>query len=247
MSQPAAYSVAHVRALQDRLRGAVQDATALDAASQSFAQTMAEEFKETVLARVFSTIAFRILPEATRTFVSQRAREARIESLMKPELPVLALMGTFGVEPEWRQRAVSKRHLGIPLASEGFTRSLPMISALLSQVGFDPLRSREETRGIRIDQLLGGGGAGVFHVEDARSSVDPDGRKIIPAQDFVAKYGVRTVYGMGGCWPDGSFVTCIVFTRELLDRATIRRVAPVLSVFRAVTTPLVARGRYFAE
>lgn len=247
MSQPAPYSVAHVRALQDRLRGAVQDATALDGASQSFAKTMAEEFKETVLARVFSTVTFGVLPETTRTFVSQRAREGKIESLMKPETPVLCLMGTFGVEPEWRQRALSKRHLGIPLASEGFTRSLPMISALLSQVGFDPLGSREETSGIRVDQLLGGEGAGVFHVEDARSAIDSQGRKVIASQDFVAAYGIKTVYGMGGCWPDGSFVTCIVFTREQLDRTTIRRVAPVLSVFRAVTTPLVARGRYFAD
>jgi hypothetical protein len=169
MTLPGAYSVAHVRTLQDRLRGAVQRATALDEASQSFAQAVAEEFKETVLARVFSTITFRLLPEASRTFVTQRARDGKIESLVTPELPVLSLMGTYGVEPEWRQRSLSKRHLGIPLASEGFTKSLPMISALLSQVGFDPMRLREETRGIRIDQLLGGQAAGVFHVEDARS------------------------------------------------------------------------------
>jgi hypothetical protein len=242
-----AYSVAHVRTFQGRLRSAVQDATALDEASQTFAQTLSEEFEETVLARVFSTVAFRLLPEASRTFVSEAARAAKIEGLLTPELPVLSLMGTYGLERQWRQRALSKRHLGFPLASDDFTKSLPMISALLSQLGFKPPDRREDTRGIRVDHLLGGQAAGVFHVEDARTSVDSQGRKIIPAQDFVATYDVRTVYGMGGCWPDGSFVTCIVFTRKSLDRATIRRAAPILGAFGAVAAPLVARGRYFAE
>ncbi|MGH7435777.1 MAG: hypothetical protein ACRENE_08885, partial [Polyangiaceae bacterium] len=152
----------------------------------------------------------------------------------------------YGVEPRWRDRNLSKGYRALPLERDGFAQSLPMVSALLSQLGVDPWRSTRDTRGIRVDQLLGGQSSGIFHVEDAATSVDAKGRKIIPAQEFVATYGVKTVYGMGGYWPDGTFATCVAFTRESVDRAAIRRVAPILSVFGAVATPLVARGKYFA-
>ena len=246
MALLAAYSVAQARALQNRLRSALLGSTAVDQASQAFAQTLAQEFDQTVLTRVFSTVPFQRLPDAPKSFAARTAREARAEALLVPGLPVLTLMGTHGLEPQWRDRNLSKRYLAVPLLPNGFTESLPMISALLSQFGFERSRLASDVRGIRVDHLLGGQTASVFHVEDARSSVDAAGRKVIPAQDFVERYAVRTVYGMGGHWPDGTFVTCIVFTRELLDRPTVRRLAPILTVFGSVASPLVARGAYFA-
>lgn len=86
--------------------------------------------------------------------------------------------------------------------------------------------------------------ASIFHVEDARSSIDVAGRKTIPAQDFVERYSVRTVYGMRGCWPGQHVRDLHGLTRELFPTV---RLAPILSVFGSVGSPLVARGRYFAS
>lgn len=245
MAAFAEYSVARIRALQDTLRRRVQTAAALQDAAQEFANLLAEEF-EPVLARVFATIEFQALPEFDRRFVTGRAREANLEAQLKPTTRVLSLLGTRGAQPEWNERARSKRYLGIPLVSEHFVQSLPMVAALLTELGMAPESFRPDGPGVPIDQLLGGEAAGIFHVPEPRVSTDPKGRRIIPAQDFIHAQEVATVFGIGGIWPNGELVVCIVFTREVVARATVRRLAPALSVFRSATTALAMNGKYFA-
>lgn len=58
-------------------------------------------------------------------------------------------------------------------------------------------------------------------------------------------YDIKTVFGMGGSWPDGSLSAFVVFTRETIGVGVVRRLAPLMTVFRSCTTSLVMRGRYF--
>jgi hypothetical protein len=120
-----------------------------------------------------------------------------------------------------------------------------MVAALLSDLGVS--MGPQSADGMQRDGLLGGEATGIFYVEDAATTVDARARKIIPAQDFVAAYGVKTVFGMGGAWANGEAVACIVFGRKFLARNVARRVAPLLSVFRAATNTLAVSGRHFEE
>jgi hypothetical protein len=53
----------------------------------------------------------------------------------------------------------------------------------------------------------------VFHIEEA------EGSPYIPAQDeFVKRYGVRSVVGVGGLLPDGELFAVILFSRVVVSR-----------------------------
>ena len=56
-----------------------------------------------------------------------------------------------------------------------------------------------------------------FFVPDAATSHDEAGRLLIPAQDFVRRYGVRTVIGVGGQFAgSGMILVCVFFNRGRL-------------------------------
>jgi hypothetical protein len=240
------YPVHKVRSLQDRVRAVATGCDAIEQAAQRLAGILAGEFDGTVaLARVYATLEFESLPPESREFVSDLARSKDVEDLLLPETPVFALLGTRGVEPEWNDRMRSRRHVAIPLVSAEFVGKIPMFATLLSELGLPPSWTRGRVDRIQVDHLLGGGGAGVFYVPDARTAKDPLGRFIIGEQDFVKKHGIQTVFGMGGAWPNGSVVACIVFLRRVVDLTVVRRLAPLVGVFRAATNTLAANGDYF--
>jgi hypothetical protein len=249
MVRLADYSVAEVRALQDRLRQALETADSLEGAAQRLTELVTAEFGTTVvLARAYATIPFRLLPIQNRQFVQKVAREGGVEALLTPEMPILSLVGTHGSNPDWQNWRTSRNHIGIPLASAAFVESMPMVSALLSDlpsVGVTRPAHSKAASGL-IHRLIGGDGSSIFHVDDAKKAVDRRGRKVIPSQQFVLAYDIKTVFGMGGSWPDGSLSAFVVFTRETISLAVVRRLAPLMTVFRSCTTSLVMRGRYFA-
>ena len=245
MAGLAGYSVAEVRVLQDRLRQALESAETLEGAGQRLTELVTAEFGATVvLARAYATIPFRLLPTHRRQFVQKVAREGGVEALLTPEMPILSLVGTHGSNPEWQNWRTSRNHIGIPLASAAFVESMPMVSALLSDLGVGRPAPSRAASGL-IHRLIGGDGSSIFHVEDAKRAVDRRGRKVIPSQQFVLAYDIKTVFGMGGSWPDGSLSAFVVFTRETIGVGVVRRLAPLMTVFRSCTTSLVMRGRYF--
>jgi hypothetical protein len=246
MAGLADYSVAEVRVLQDRLRQALETADTLESAAQRLTELVTAEFGTTVvLARAYATIPFRLLPVDNRQFVQKVAREGGVEALLTPEMPILSLIGTHGENPDWQNRRTSRNHIGVPLASAAFVESMPMVSALLSDLGVTRPAHSRAVSGL-VHRLIGGDGSSIFHVDDAKKVVDRRGRKVIPSQQFVLAYDIKTVFGMGGSWPDGSLSAFVVFTREAIGQAVVRRLAPLMTVFRSCTTSLVMRGRYFA-
>ncbi len=215
----------------------------LAAAAQAFADRFYSHFIDsTVLVRLFVTVPFARLPVAEQQFARAFARQHVGDAGFAPATQVLTLLGTRGVQAQWNERERSRGHRAIPLVSEAFVSEIPMIARVLGETGFPPLlrpgagRSQYVTR--RSDQR-----DGLFFIGDARVTTDERGRLIIPATDFVAHYGIRTVFGFGGPYavadPHGTFVAAIVFCRDTLRRETAAQFVPLAAAFRAATQGLL--------
>jgi hypothetical protein len=81
---------------------------------------------------------------------------------------------------------------------------------------------------------------------DAATAKDSLGRLIIPAQDFVEEQGVKSVFGMGGFYPDNTLIVIIVFARETLRRSQIERFTSLISMFKGETFGVVRARKFFA-
>jgi len=117
----------------------------------------------------------------------------------------LTLMATVGESAAWNSRHLSRGHRAIPLPSPEIVEKAPMIAQLIKELGLainTVLQPSPE--GVKE---LAGKRHGVFHVEDALGS------PYIPAQeDFVARYGIRSVLGFGGMLFTGDLFAVILFS-----------------------------------
>ena len=238
-------SPSQLKDLVKDVRERVDGRRSLAAASQSLADTVYGPLEESLaLVRVFATVPYRDVPDATQAFVRRLMRDRRMENLLQPETPVLALMGTRGALPEWNDRTLSRGHLGIPLASAEFVDAIPMIARLLSEFGLKIVGL--EGGGARIVKSRVGTLSATFYVGDARTATDDQERLVISAQDFVSAHDIRTVFGFGGAYMlERSYVAIIFFAREAVEAEQARELAPVVSAFKAATMRLVDGGRFF--
>jgi len=153
---------------------------------------------QTALVRVYGTAALADLPAAEQQFVARTA----------PGLPertmCLALLGTAGALPAWQDRTASQGHRVIPLRDAAHVGRLPMIAALLTQLGID------------IHALVAARSDIVLPTQDDRYRVfyvpDAVGSPVIPAQDFVAEHGILSALGFGGALPGGEMYAVILFS-----------------------------------
>jgi hypothetical protein len=228
----------------DGLRPRVSGAAALEGAAVSVARELCTSFSTTALARVYAVVPYRELAAEARAFADDLAANALQSELLKPETPVLTLLGTHGAKPEWCDRTKSKGHLAIPLLSAAFVREIPMLARLLKELGVD-LAWLDAAADMNARRLIGGFN-GVFFVDDAATAQDNLGRKIIPAQDFVEEQGVKSVFGMGGFYPDNTLIVIIVFARERLTRAHVERLTSLISLVKGETFGLVRARKFFA-
>jgi hypothetical protein len=157
--------------------------------------------------------------------------------------PILSLVGSRGTEPAWNDCRRSAGHLAIPLIDKNFVQSAPMIAQLLSHLEVEFARF-DDGRPIAPRQLIGGKNQRFF-IPDAASTRDEEGRRVIPAQDFVAKYGVRTVFGMGGAYYEGTLAAAVFFSQEALDVAVVDRFPSFISNFKMATNHLIGAGRIY--
>lgn len=238
-------SPADLKNFSDRLQLELNACTHLQEAAQKCARLLYEEFSESiVLARVFVTLPLRDLTPPVKTFVTGLAEAKGVLPLLRDDTQVLSLLGTCGAEAEWGDRLRSRGHLGIPLVTESFIESIPMVARMMSDMGigsdwFDKLEPD-----ILVKSL--GRAAGVFYVRDAKTWLDRQNRKIVSAQDFVAAHDVKTVFGLGGSYLNGSFVTVIIFTRETLEQSQIESFMPLVNTFKGATISLVMEGAIFS-
>lgn len=188
-----------INVLGNKIRTEVGTCAYLEDAAQKFTELMYQEFSNSVvLTRLFATIPFGKLPDFNQNFVTKFADSAGVGSQLRENTPVLSLLGTQGRNNIWNDRKHSKGHTGIPLVSEDFIDSIPMMSALLKEMGIslDCLENCDTSIVVKKMGLL----SGLFYVQDASDASDEKGRKIISAQNFVSNYNVKTVFGMGGSY-----------------------------------------------
>ncbi|MBN2093397.1 hypothetical protein JW964_27480 [candidate division KSB1 bacterium] len=210
--------------------------SSFEEAVQKYVTAIYENFKESmVLIRTFATIPFEKLPPENQQFVNQLAVSKNITQLINNDTLVLSLLGTAGSEAEWFDRKNSQGHVGIPLASSDFIDAIPMMSRLLKQLGLGldwiDNKDTELVKKTIVERM-----SGLFFVPDATTEVDQQGRKIIAAQDFVNKYGVKTVFGYGdGYSGTQTFSVTIIFLREELTRERAEQFYATMNFFKSLT------------
>ncbi|MCW2726330.1 MAG: putative sensor protein [Frankiales bacterium] len=190
--------------------------------------------RQTLLVRFYGTVAHGALPADEQAFVAQVLDGAAVSDALN----CLTLLGTAGVLPEWNDRRASRGHRVIPLTDAGRVAGLPMVAALLEEIGIDA----PALVAARSDLLLPGADhlRGVFHVPHAAGS------PVIPAQDFVAAYGVESVLGFGGALPTGEVYAVVLFasvpvpagTAEMFETVSL---STTLAALDMIDAPVFAR------
>jgi hypothetical protein len=237
-------TAAAITELWTKVEPRVKQSKALEEAAQELATALHTQFQESVvLARVYFTVPFGALPGPNKAFVKNLAESAGAASDLKDTTPVLSLIGTHGKEPDWNDRRKSKGHVGIPLTSAAFVDAIPMISRLLKELGvpLDWVDTQDPEVVKKMDRA-----AGLFFVENAAETTDHQGRKIIPAQDFVSGHNVKTVFGVGGGYAGGRILVIVAFTRDLVPRSAAERFVGLRDAFKGTTSSLVEAGKVFS-
>jgi hypothetical protein len=229
-----------------RMRSRARRGRSLQACCQSVMEDFQETFGDSIaLARTYATVPFNLLPEADQVFVEKIVDSQNARDLLKGDTRVLSLMGTAGVRPEWGRRYGSHGHLAIPLLSEDFVSEIPMLANLIQQLGTSRSWYQKHT-GPSTHVNNFGVFTDTFFVPDASQSVDSAGRLMIPAQDFVEEFGVRSVFGVGGEFLiEGIVVVSIFFSREQLQ-STPKWLLRLPLLLATVTRALVADGKLYS-
>lgn len=241
MTSLASATWSDIELVRGRLSERATKASRVQEVAQGFAGDMATSFPSIALARVFFVQGLDQLPAVEQEFARAAAGSLRLDRTTR----VLSLLGTFGLEEAWCDRRRSKGHRAIPLTSSTAVRDIPMVAKLLADLGADITALDLVDSGIGT-RFLAGGRGGIFFVADAESAVDASGRRVIAASDFVSRYGIRTVFGMGGVYGDRTLVVSLFFTNERLERLNVDRFGNLITSFKIATAELVERGRIHA-
>lgn len=245
MASIAPISWQDVLRLRDEVRALIRDSTTIEAAAQCTTQLLFEKFRDSlVLVRCFATAPFSALPQTNQTFVRQLVFQTGDAIVLEEGTLVLSLLGTSGLETAWNNRHESRGHIGIPLISSSFIQAIPMVARLLVELNVDLDWFDGEREGLTQKQS-DAGTAGLFYVRDAATTVDRLGRYVIPAQDFVANYGVKTVFGIGGTYADGTILSLVLFTRDVLERSDVEPYSSLIVTLKAATAELAQAGKFF--
>ncbi len=228
----------HINALRDKLDG--RSSLSVEDAARHFTSSFHGAFPSIVLARLFIVMPFAKLAPVEKAFAT---KVAGIRAKVMAHTPVLTLLGTAGVDRMWNDRRRSVGHLAIPLVDRSFVMEAPMIAKLLADLNVD-LGVLDDSFATQTSPMIGSD-SGKFYVDDASTAVDARGRLVIPSREFVRTYGVKTVFGMGGSYYDGTLAVAIFFTTEKLERLVADRFGSFISTFKSRTTRLQQAGAVF--
>lgn len=129
----------------------------------------------------------------------------------------LTLLGTVGDEPDWGDRHKSRGHQAVPLPSAEIVEQAPMIAQLVKEMGLDIAEVVQPSTPV-ISHKTEKRSYNVFHVEDA------PGSPYIPAQEeFVKRYGIRSVIGFGGLLRSGDLFAVVLFSRTTITPDSAER------------------------
>lgn len=200
------------------VRKRIADARSLEDAARSVCEYLSAELtgpnglRACALVRCYKTHPYGDLEPELKEFVKASLGDDAPRASVK----CLTLMGTAGEEPDWNSRHRSKGHKAIPLPRPDIVEQAPMIAQLIREFGLDLSEVVDPGKGVVRDLM--GKTYGVFHVAEARGS------RFIPAQeDFVLRYGIRSVLGFGGSLTGGDLFAIILFSKVSIPEASADR------------------------
>ena len=189
------------------LRETASSAATLEQSAQRICRFLYDELRgannehQCALVRCYKTHPYGELNSELQQF----ARTLLAGKLPHAAMKCLTLMATVGQSANWNARQLSRGHQTIPLASSEMVEKAPMIAQLIKELGMDITSVLAPSP--EIIRELAGKRHGVFHVEKA------SGSPYIPAQDeFVLRYGIRSVLGFGGMLGTGDLFAVILFS-----------------------------------
>ena len=177
-----------------------------------------------VLSRFFKSCSYSDLPDDIKGYIKQKEGRNRIS----PQDKYLTLLGTWGDLEEWRNREKSKNHKAFSINDKDMFYKIPMLSAVISQIGFKMPTTIEPYEKIIVDKQ--DIDYGVFYVEEAKDS------KFIHTQsEFVVPFGVKSIFGFGGNYASTNFYAVIVFCREHISEDIVRLFLSLNPVIKLLT------------
>jgi hypothetical protein len=220
--------------------------------AQELAQAMVgicyERFqKSLVLLRLFLTAPYSALPAHDRQLVDEKTKVSETFDLLRAGTPVLTLMGTRGWAPAWNERDKSRGFRCIPLVSSKYVASLSMLAMQFRNMNFD-FESFDGWDASMAGAEQTGKYSGMLYVRDAAVDRDDLGRMVVPRQEFVAEYGVKTALGFGAKYPNYPAMGILfTFTDEILTRSEAEPFARLLEAYLSHSEKLVGNGAIFSE
>jgi hypothetical protein len=189
-----------------RLRETVTGAPTFEMAAQRACRFLYDELRDAdgerqcALVRCYKTNAFGSLEPDLQDFARTAMGFRQPWATMK----CLTLMATVGETAAWNSRHQSRGHRAIPLPSPEIVEKAPMIAQLIKEFGLELSNVLQPSPDVVRE--LAGKKHGVFHVENALDS------PYIPAQqEFVVRFGIRSVLGFGGLLMNGDLFAVILF------------------------------------
>lgn len=224
----------------NRIKG-IDTAAAL---AQAFIDIIYEYFQESlVLLRLFASVPYAALPTLDKQLVGKKADDSGTAHLYNDGTPILTLLGTRGQKSDWNERHKSQGFRCVPLVSSAYVASLSMLSMQFKKMQFDfGLFDTWDTTVVakgRADEYTG-----MLYIHHAGTGKDDQGRMIVPHQEFVAEYNVKTVLGFGGGYSNHpTFVTLFAFTNENLSESMMKPFASLLESYISISKELVGGER----
>ena len=189
-----------------RLRETAAGAPTLEASAERVCRFLYDELhgpdgkRACALVRCYKTHAYGALDPDLQSFARDLLGTQTPRSTMK----CLTLMATVGQNPGWNSRQLSRGHRAVPLPSPEIVEKAPMIAQLIKELGLEMNTVLQPSPDVVRE--LAGKRHGVFHVENALGS------PYIPAQqEFVVRFGIRSVLGFGGMLTVGDLFAVILF------------------------------------
>ena len=225
-------SVADVAELGARIRGAGHGAVSMEEVANSVVGAICELTApddggpSCVLVRCFVTDARSRLPAPLQELVPLQEDD-------DPDGRCLVLLATEGAEPDWCDRRRSRSHQVIPLAGSAMPDAFRMVSRMFRQFGIPLSALVDADPESFVDP--GERAFGLFHVEEAATS------RFIPDQDFVVKYGVKSVVAFGGPLPSGDIFSVLIFSGRPIDRHAAELLQPLALSMKLALLPVLER------
>jgi hypothetical protein len=218
----------------EAIRQIAHRADTMERAAQLVVDRLWDDFRDEdgepacALVRLYKTHRYRLLPPDLAAFA-----QGILGTEPPPDTRCLSLLATRGLEEAWNDRRRSEGHRAIPLPTEDFVGRLPMVAGLIEQLGLDiaDVLEPERPRILELVQRT----YGAFHVPIALGS------PYLPAQDFVARYGIQSAVGFGGVLFSGDFFAVVFFSRVPVSEAVADTVRVLSLATRVALQPFGAR------